>query len=96
MSMKDAYEKKLKAQLDEWGAEIDKLKAKADGAEAEAQLEYYKHVEKLRSMQMAAHEKLSELQKASDDAWEDLKAGIENARDSLGGAVKSAASKFKK
>ena len=34
MSMKEAYEQKLQAQLDEWSAEIDKLKAKADGAEA--------------------------------------------------------------
>jgi hypothetical protein len=36
MSMKEAYEQKLQAQLDEWGAEIDKLKAKSDNAEADA------------------------------------------------------------
>lgn len=95
MSMKEAYEKKLQAQLDEWSAEIDKLKAKADGAEGDAQLEYYKHVEELRSMQEAANDKLSELKDAGDDGWEDLKAGLDSAWHSLGNALRSAASRFK-
>ncbi len=94
MSMKEAYEKKLQAQLDEWGAEIDKLKAKADKAETDAQLNYYKQIEELRSMQEASSKKLVELKEASDDAWEDLKAGIETAWDSLGNALKSAISRF--
>lgn len=95
MSMKETYEQKLQAQLDEWGAEIDKLKAKAAKAEADAQLEYYKQIEELRSMQEAANAKLAELKAAGDDAWEDLKAGIESAWDSLGTALKSASSRFK-
>jgi len=95
MSMKEAYEQKLQSQLDEWGAEIDKLKAKADSAEADAQLEYYKQIEELRSTQEAASEKLSELKDAGDDAWEDLKAGMDSAWDSLGSAIKSAAARFR-
>ena len=95
MSMKEAYEQKLQAQLDEWSAEIDKLKAKADSAEADAQLVYYKKIEELRSMQETAANKLIELKDAGDDAWEDLKAGIGSAWDSLGNALKSAASRFK-
>jgi hypothetical protein len=86
MGMKEAYEKKLQAQLDEWGAEIDKLKAKADKAEADAQLDYYKEIEELRTNQEVANKKLSELKEASEDAWEDLKAGIESAWDSLSNA----------
>ena len=95
MSMKEAYEQKVQAQLDEWSAEIDKLKAKADSAEADAQLEYYKRIEELRSMQETAANKLTGLKDAGDDAWEDLKAGIESAWDSLGNALKSAASRFR-
>lgn len=94
MSMKEAYEKKLQSQLDEWDAEIDKLKAKAVSAEADAQLEYYKQIEELRSMKDAASEKLGELKEAGDDAWEDLKAGIDSAWDSLGSSIKSAVSRF--
>lgn len=95
MSMKQAYEKKLRAQLDEWSAEIDKLKAKADKAEADAQLEYYKKIEELRTMQRDVANQLIELEESSDDAWEDIKAGINNAWDSLDKALKSAVQRFK-
>lgn len=95
MSKKQAYEKKLQAQLDEWNADIDKLKAKADAATADKQLEYYKKIEELQSMQDNANKKLTELKKAGDDAWEDIKVGIDSAWDSLGSAFKSATSRFK-
>lgn len=95
MSMKEAYEQKLQTQLDEWHAEIDKLKAKADSAEADTQLEYYKKIEELRTMHESVTNKLAELKMASDDAWEDVKAGIDSARDSLGIALKSSVSRFK-
>lgn len=95
MSMKEAYEKKLQAKLDEWSADIDKLKARADSAEADIQLKYYKKIEELRSQQDAARIKLEELKGSSDDAWEDLKAGIDSAWDSLSSSIKSAASRFK-
>lgn len=35
MTSKDAYVEKLHAKLDEWSADIDKLKAKADAARHE-------------------------------------------------------------
>jgi hypothetical protein len=92
--MKEAYENKLQAQLDEWNAEINKLKAKADKAEADAQLKYYKEIEELRTMQETARKKLAELKEAGDDAWQDLKAGIDSAWDTLGNALRSAISRF--
>jgi uncharacterized coiled-coil DUF342 family protein len=95
MSMKKAYEQKLQARLDEWSAEIDKLKAKADSAEAGAQLEYYKQIDELRSMQTTAANKLTELKDTGDDAWEALKSGFDGAWDSFGDAMKSAAERFK-
>lgn len=95
MSLKEAYEKKMQAQLDEWIAEIDTLKAKADKAEANAQIDYYKRVESLKKNESALRQKLSELKEASDDAWEDLKSGINDAWDSFGNAIKSATERFK-
>lgn len=95
MSMKKEYEKKLQAQLDEWSAEIDKLKAQAEGEKADKKIEYYEQIDKLKSMKASANEKLTELQNASDEAWEDLKSGIDNAWNSLGDAVNSAKSRFK-
>ena len=95
MSMKESYEKKLQAQLDEWSADIDKLKARADKAEANVQIAYYKQVEELRSLQKTASQKLANLKDAGDDAWEDLKTGIEKTWDKLGHELKSAISRFK-
>lgn len=95
MGKKEAYEKKLQGQLNEWRAEIDKLKARADSAEGDAQLEYYQQVEDLRNRQDVAREKLEELKAASHDSWEDLKAGLDGAWDSLSRSVKSATSRFK-
>ena len=94
MELKESYEQKLQAKLEEGSGKIDNLKAKADKAEADAQLEYYKEIEELRSMQDEASKKIEELKNASDDAWEDLKAGIDSAWDSLSSAVKSATSRF--
>lgn len=94
MGSKEAYEKKLQAQLDEWNAEIAKLKAKADKAEAEARIEYYNKVEELRAMQETARSKLAEIKAAGDDAWQDLKEGLDQAWEDLGKAVKAARSRF--
>lgn len=95
MSMKENYEKKLQCQLNEWGAEIDKFKAKADQAEADIQLQYYKEIEELRLKQEAARQRLEELHQAGEDAWEDLKAGVESAWLILGESIKQATSRFK-
>ena len=49
--MKDkrkAYEEKLDAQLHEWSAQIELLKAKADNAKADAKIEYFKAIETLQ------------------------------------------------
>ena len=94
MSEKQAYEKKVRAQYDEWSAEIDKLKAKANNVEADMQLEYEEKIKELRTLQAAAEEKLEELKNSSDDAWEDVKAGLDAAWDSLGNALRSARSRF--
>ena len=95
MSMKEEYQKKLQAQLDEWGIEIDRLKAVAGKAKAGLQGEYYKEVEDLRCKQLAAQKKLHELKEESGDAWVDLKEGVEGAWDALSKGVKKAASRFK-
>jgi len=95
MERKDAYSKKVQAQLDEWDAEIDKLKARARLAEADAQLEIQKQLETLGRKRKEAGDKLAELRTASDDAWEEIKEGLESAKDSLGNALKSAGAKFR-
>jgi chromosome segregation ATPase len=94
MERKEAYAKKVQAQLDEWDADIKKLRARAEQAEANAQIEYQKQIETLQSKRDSVKGKLADLKRASDDAWEDLKDGLESARDSLGNALKSATARF--
>lgn len=86
---------KLQAQIDERQADIDKLKAKAEGVDANIQLEYHKQIEELHLKRDAAQKKFNELKEASEESWEDLKAGVELSWNSLGEAVKSAISRFK-
>ena len=94
MSAKEAYEKKLQAQIDEWQADIAKLEAKAGKASADTQIEYHRRVDELKKKKQAAQEKLDDVRQSSEDAWEDLKSGADMAVKSLGQAVKSAAARF--
>ena len=95
MSDKELYLQKMRAQLDEWKADVDILKAKASRTSADAQLKMNKQIEMLESKIEEGKTKLSELSSASEDAWESLKEGVESAWDSLKSAVSDAATKFK-
>ncbi len=94
MNKKEAYEEKLSAQLKEWDAKVDVLKAKAAKGSASVKADYYEAMEDLQKKRGKAKDKLQELRGAGDDAWEDLKDGIEDAWSSLGDAIKNAKSRF--
>ena len=93
---RDAYVQKLKAKLDEWNADIDKLQAKAGQATADAKEKYSHQIDELKAKQMEAQAKMKELGKAGDEAWQDVKAGADLAWKALGEAVQSAKSRFNK
>ena len=95
MEKKKAYEEKLQAQLDEWDAKIDTLKAKAAKAEADTKVNYQETIEELEKKRADAKKRLQELREAGDDAWTDLKKGIDEAWSNFGSAVKSAMDRFK-
>ena len=94
MDNKQAYEEKVKAQLDNLNAQVDQMKAKAAEANADAAIEYNKAIEDLTSKRNEAQVKLDEIAKASEDAWEALKVGFESAWNDLNVAFKSAMNKF--
>lgn len=96
MSDRELYRQKRQAQLDEWRAEVNKLKAKTSGVSANTQLEMNRKIKTLESKIDEGKAQLSQLAEASDDAWESLKDGVESAWDTLRSAVGDAASKFKK
>jgi hypothetical protein len=96
MNDKELYQQKMQARLDEWTAEVDKLKAKGSGASADVQLDMNKQIRVLEGRIEDGKAKLSELTEASEDAWESIKEGVESAWGSLRSAATDAAAKFKK
>ena len=65
---KQAYQAKVKAQLDKLNAQIDELKAKAAQAKADASIEYNSQMEQLYARRDAAQSKLEKIQQAGADA----------------------------
>ncbi|MBN2702544.1 MAG: hypothetical protein JXR29_13955 [Methylothermaceae bacterium] len=95
MNERDAYVQKMKAKLDEWNAELDKLSAKAEAAEADAKLEYQDQIDELEKLRNQVREKLGEVESASDDAWEDVRQGAEAALNEMNNAISNALKRFK-
>jgi hypothetical protein len=95
MNDKDVYRQKLQAQLDEWKLEINKLKARAKTANAEAKKEMDKAIDALEHGLQSASTRLTELSAASESALESLKHGAESAWSSLKTSFHEAAAKFK-
>ena len=95
MADKDDYVAKAKARLDQWNADIEKLRAKAAEAEADAKIEYSKQIEDLRKQRDEGEAKLKEMRDASDDAWKDMKAGFDKAWDGVSNAFDKAMSRFR-
>jgi archaellum component FlaC len=95
MNKKEAYEQKIQAQVDEWNAEILKLKAQAAKARADMQISYNSQIEELQQKKESVSEKLTQLKEASEESWEDLKAGIEEGLDLLKTTIDSIISRYK-
>jgi len=95
MSEKELYRQKYQAQLDGWKADVAKLKARAAGAKADAQIEMNKHIKELDHKMHEAGAKLSELAAASEERWDAVRKNVETTWDALKAGVSAAAAKFK-
>lgn len=95
MKERDAYVEKMKATLDEWNAEIDKLSARMKSAEAGTMIEYEKTKANLTEQRDEAIQQLDRLQSASEEAWQDMRKGFEAAFDSIAKAFSSATDRYK-
>ena len=89
MSIRDVYENKMQAQLDEWKARLEVFKEKADQEETNLQLEYYTLIDEIKLEMDTAHKKLQQLNQASDETWEEFKAEVETTWDSLDDLIRA-------
>jgi DNA anti-recombination protein RmuC len=94
-STRDAYVERLKAQLDDWNAQIDKLEARARQADAETRVEYEKQIEALRSRRDDMQNRLEDLRDAAGDAWRDLQKGADDAWEEIKAAFDTALTRFR-
>jgi hypothetical protein len=95
MASREAYQKKLEAQLNEWEAKLKLLSAKAQKATAAARIGYENEIKLLKNKRAAARKALAELGERSDSAWEDMKDGLEKTWDEMGKAIEKIAARFK-
>ncbi len=95
MGLKEAYLSKREAELKEWDAEIMKLHAKAEQAQAQVQITYYEQIAALRVQQTTVRDKLAEMRQATGEAWESVKVGFDSAWTDLKSGLAGAVAKFK-
>jgi hypothetical protein len=89
-----AYEQKIEAQMAEWRAEFDKLKARSKEAGADTRAKLAGEMAELDEKTRVARKKLAELRDSSDDAWQDVKSGFESSWHALQNAAHAARQRF--
>lgn len=92
---RQAYQERTEAQLREWNAKIEELKAKAERARAEGKIEYYEQIENLKAQRDVARQKLEALREASGEAWEDVRTSLERAAGELKQGLEAALSRLR-
>jgi hypothetical protein len=75
VNSKEAYLEKLQGKLDEWKADIDKLKAKATQAKADIKIEINKRIGDMEGQQQEVEKKIQQLRQASEGAWQEIRVG---------------------
>jgi hypothetical protein len=77
------YETKLEAQLAQWKADIDVMKAKAAQKKVGAMVKYDEGIDTLMKKHKDADRHLHNLKAATDEAWEGAKASTEKVWDEV-------------
>ena len=89
MSLRETYEKKMQAQLNELKAEIAELTEKFEQAETNLQFEYYTLIDELHLKLETANQKFNLLKQTSDAKWDEFKSEFELIWGSLRELIKS-------
>lgn len=83
MSKRDEYIEKMKLQLDELDAKMDKLEAKAKVAKEDMRAKYKEEMVVLREKSRLAKGKLQEVKAAGEDKWDSVVTEMEKVRDAV-------------
>ena len=83
MLKKDSYIEKMKLQLDELDAKMNKVEAMAKEAREDVKEKYKEEMTKLRKQSKLAVAKLEELKASSEETWESTVSEMEKVRDAF-------------
>lgn len=84
MTDRDLELKDFETRLADSRAEIDKMRIKADEAEADAKARYEAELDRIEREQEAAERRFEEMRRSDDHSWHGFKEEIERALESLG------------
>jgi chromosome segregation ATPase len=86
---------KAEARLEQLNAEVKRLRAKADEANADVKLEVQRELTDLDEQRSLFEKRVDELRDASEEALVDLSDGFERAWSTLSNSLERAAARFK-
>lgn len=95
MSDRDLELRNFETRLADSRAEIDKMRIKADEAEASARARYQAELEKLENERKAVEARLEQMRQSGDDRWQGLRGEIERALETLGSGLARAREKLR-
>jgi len=92
---KENYQQKIESQLNEWRADIDRLREKAKSAKAETKLKYQESIDKLELKMDEGKSKLKDLKESGGEAWDSVKEGADSIWDTMKATFKEVKEKFR-
>lgn len=92
---KENYQLKIQAQLDEWRADIDRLKEKAKKAPAEGRQKYQESIDRLELRMNEGKAKLKDLKESTDEAWDSVREGADSIWDTMKATFAEVKEKFR-
>lgn len=90
METREIYKEKYQAQIHEWAAKLDVLKARAEMMSAQAKLDAKPRIDAMHEKLEAAKAKMHDIASSTDDKWDEVKKGIDHAWDETRGAIQGA------
>ena len=94
MPNREIFVEKLKAKLDEWNVEVDRLESKAEMIDAQSRARYRAAMQEIKGKIQQIEKKLTVLKNSGTDAWQDLKVGAEDAWEEFEASLKQAKDRF--
>ncbi|MDX1514977.1 MAG: hypothetical protein R3174_14670 [Gammaproteobacteria bacterium] len=84
MKTREQYVEMVKARLDAWSADIEKLEQMIEEAEEHAKHRLKEQMESLKRHRREAQDQVQRIEDAAEDAWHELARGAEEAWKRIG------------